>query len=74
MKVPHSAAAMLLVCAAHAAAQTATPQHKHYEKSAGYGQAAAPSMPLAPRLQNLGVHTFRVTTRNHRAQLRQSVN
>ena len=26
-------------------------------------------MPLAPRLQNLGVHTFKVTTRSAKAQL-----
>ena len=69
MKAPQSAVALLLLCATHGAAQTPIPQHKHYEKPAGYGQAAGPGMPLAPRLQNLGVHTFRVTTKNHRAQL-----
>ena len=53
-----------------AGAQTApAPGHKHYEKPAGYDQAAAPGMPLAPRLQNLGVHTFAVTTMSDRAQL-----
>jgi tetratricopeptide (TPR) repeat protein len=45
------------------------PQHKHYEKPAGYDQAPAPGMPVAPRLQNLGVHTFPVSTRVERAQL-----
>ena len=42
-------------------AQTApaAPQHKHYDTPPGYDQAPAPGMPLAPRLQNLGVHTFR---------------
>jgi len=43
--------------------------HRHYEKPTGYDQAAAPGQALAPRLQNLGVHTFRVTTGNARAQL-----
>jgi tetratricopeptide (TPR) repeat protein len=53
-----------------AAAQSAgQPTHKHYEKPAGYDQAPAPGMPLAPRLQNLGVHTFVVTTTSSRAQL-----
>ena len=54
-----------------ASAQTApaAPQHKHYDTPAGYDQAPAPGMPLAPRLQNLGVHTFPVSTRDSRAQL-----
>ena len=50
-----------------AEAQTAAP-HKHYDKPAAFDQAA-PGMPVAPRLQNLGVHTFRVTTRNQKAQV-----
>jgi tetratricopeptide (TPR) repeat protein len=63
-------AAGALFAAADAAAQTpALPNHKHYEKPAGYDQAPAPGMPLAPRLQNLGVHTFPVTTKVPRAQL-----
>ena len=69
MNAPQSAAALVLLCAAHAAAQSAPPQHKHYEKPAGYGQASAPGMPLAPRLQNLGVHAFKVTTKKPKAQL-----
>ncbi len=48
---------------------TAVPTHKHYDKPAGYDQAVAPGMPVAPRLQNLGVHTFTVTTKSDRAQL-----
>ena len=52
-----------------ALAQTpAAPVHKHYEKPAD-AAAPAPGQPLAPRLQNLGVHTFPVSTRNARAQL-----
>ena len=57
------------VLLARAHAQTAPPTHKHYEKPAGYDQAPAPGMPVAPRLQNLGVHTFPVTTTSPRAQL-----
>ena len=58
------------LCAAPAVvAQTPAPEHKHYEKPAGYDTPPAAGMPLAPRLQNLGVHTFPVTTKNPRAQL-----
>jgi tetratricopeptide (TPR) repeat protein len=43
------------------------PSHKHYEKSP---EAEKPSATgeLAPRLQNLGTHTFAVTTRSKKAQ------
>src|SRR5262245_8078275 len=50
-----------------AAAQT-TPGHKHYDDSKP-APPVAPGMPLPPRLQNLGVHTFPVSTKNERAQL-----
>jgi tetratricopeptide (TPR) repeat protein len=52
------------------------PNHKHYEKPANYDQPAAPGTPIAPRLQNLGVHTFRVSTKVDRAQafINQGVN
>lgn len=65
------AAALLgLIYPAVGHAQTAgTPNHQHYQMPPGYDQAAAPGMPLAPRLQNLGVHTFKVTTSSERAQL-----
>jgi tetratricopeptide (TPR) repeat protein len=50
--------------------QTPTaPQHKHYEAPPDNGQALDPSKPVAPRLQNLGVHKFPVTTAVPRAQL-----
>jgi tetratricopeptide (TPR) repeat protein len=49
-------------------AQTPPPNHKHYDKPVAYEQAV-PGKPVAPRLQNLGVHTFPVNTRNSRAQL-----
>jgi len=44
------------------------PQHKHYDTPAN-AEPPAPGMPLAPRLQNLGVHTFPVSTTVERAQL-----
>jgi len=53
---------------AGAAAQTAIPSHKHYDDSAPM-PAPAPGAPLAPRLQNLGNHTFPVSTKVERAQL-----
>jgi tetratricopeptide (TPR) repeat protein len=60
----------LTVAATPAWAQTAapTPQHKHYETPAD-APPPAPGQPLAPRLQNLGVHTFPVSTTVVRAQL-----
>jgi tetratricopeptide (TPR) repeat protein len=71
VKVVRSAALILsygLYTVSSAAGQ-APPEHKHYEKPAGYEAAPEPGKPVAPRLQNLGVHTFPVTTRNARAQL-----
>ena len=50
------------------AQSTSPPVHQHYEKPADR-PAPAPGQPLAPRLQKLGVHTFRVSTKNARAQL-----
>lgn len=45
------------------------PQHKHYDASPEFLAQPAPGQPLAPRLQNLGVHTFIVGTAHARAQL-----
>ena len=45
------------------------PGHKHYDDAGGSEAPAAPGTPLAPRLQNLGVHTFPVSTKVARAQL-----
>ncbi len=50
------------------AAQTAAPAHQHYAEPAD-APAPTPGAPLAPRLQNLGVHTFPVSTKVARAQL-----
>jgi tetratricopeptide (TPR) repeat protein len=49
-------------------AQTPARVHQHYAKT---DEAATPSSSgvLAPRLQNLGSHTFKVTTSSDRAQL-----
>jgi tetratricopeptide (TPR) repeat protein len=49
--------------------QTAAPQHKHYDTPPGFTDQPAPGQPLAPRLQNLGVHPFPVGTQHDRAQL-----
>jgi tetratricopeptide (TPR) repeat protein len=46
---------------------TATPSHKHYDEPQN-APAPAPGAPLAPRLQNLGVHKFPVSTKVARAQ------
>lgn len=70
-----TASAILLPLSA--GAQTTTPpSHQHYEKPAAAQQPAVPGMPLAPRLQNLGVHKFPVTTKSERAQrfINQGVN
>jgi tetratricopeptide (TPR) repeat protein len=54
-----------------AAAQTAAPapNHKHYDRPDNFNEPPAPNKPVAPRLQNLGVHTFPVTTASPQAQL-----
>src|SRR5688500_14581436 len=44
------------------------PVHKHYEESQ-QAEKPAPTGELAPRLQNLGAHTFPVTTKSRKAQL-----
>ena len=46
----------------------AVPNHVHYKKSAEQDRPS-PTGALAPRLQNLGKHTFPVTTKNKQAQL-----
>jgi tetratricopeptide (TPR) repeat protein len=51
-----------------ALAQAPPPNHQHYEKPAGYDTPRAPGMPIAPRLLNLGPHTFKVSTSNDQAQ------
>ena len=63
---PFALGLSLLISAA-AFAQGQTPTHKHYEKSEGFDKPA-PSGALAPRLQNVGVHAFPVTTKSEQAQ------
>jgi tetratricopeptide (TPR) repeat protein len=43
-----------------------TPNHQHYQRADA--PAAGPGGALAPRLQNLGTYTFKVTTKSARAQ------
>ena len=62
-------AAVIAGAARTASAQTAAPGHQHYERPAEYNAAPEAGKPLAPRLQNLGVHTFPSSTRVERAQL-----
>jgi tetratricopeptide (TPR) repeat protein len=62
-------AAVIGFCAAGAAAQAPpAPVHKHYDTPADV-PPPPPGTPLAPRLQNLGVHTFPVSTKHKQAQL-----
>ena len=61
-------ASVLLLPGVVAAQTAAPPVHKHYETPAD-ASVPAPGRPLAPRLQNLGTHTFPVSTKDSRAQL-----
>jgi len=49
-------------------AQPQAPHHQHYERI-DVAHQPGPGGVLAPRLQNLGVHTFKVTTKVSRAQM-----
>jgi tetratricopeptide (TPR) repeat protein len=60
--------ATLFILAASATAYAQAPVHKHYEESKE-AEKPAPTGELAPRLQNLGAHTFPVTTKSRKAQL-----
>ncbi|WOX04070.1 hypothetical protein [Microbulbifer pacificus] len=82
-----SAFALLLMSSAHTFAQEATQEarpdssqessthHKHYQEPAG-GDKPSPSGSLAPRLQNLGKHTFPVSCASEKGQqyINQGVN
>src|SRR3972149_11421289 len=59
--------ALLLAVTASVAAQTTN--HKHYTEPEEGVEQASPTGQLAPRLQNLGHHTFPVTTKSKEAQL-----
>ncbi len=60
-----SLALVLGLAAATVSAQTT---HKHYEQSEE-AKKPSPTGELAPRLQKLGTHTFKVTTKSKQAQL-----
>ena len=61
--------ASVLGASAYAQTTTPVPNHKHYERPENYDSPQGPNAPIAPRLQNLGVHTFPVSTKSDRAQL-----
>jgi tetratricopeptide (TPR) repeat protein len=61
--------APLVAGRASQAAQAPKPAHVHYTTPDGFEVQAAPGAPLAPRLQNLGVHAFPVSTSVPQAQL-----
>jgi len=60
---------LLIASLCGAAQPEQTPQHQHYEKPPAEADQPGPEGQLAPRLQNLGDHTFPVTTRSEQAQL-----
>jgi tetratricopeptide (TPR) repeat protein len=60
--------AVFALSASFAAAQNKGPSHQHY-KSEEKASLPGPDGQLAPRLQNLGPHTFPVTTLSRDAQL-----
>ena len=62
------AAAVLAPPVVGGAAAQATASHKHHDDTKAI-PAPAPGAPIAPRLQNLGAHTFPVGTSVPRAQL-----
>ena len=68
LKVAVLSASVVLLPGLVAAQTPAPPVHKHYDTPPD-APAPAPGQPLAPRLQNLGIHTFPVSTKNPRAQL-----
>lgn len=61
-------AALTAVTASLGLAQTQTPSHQHYKEDEK-AKLPSPTGQLAPRLQNLGPHTFSVTTLSRDAQL-----
>jgi tetratricopeptide (TPR) repeat protein len=63
-----AAAPAVVQAQAPAPADEQLPNHQHYDKGDGY-MKPGPTGALAPRLQNLGSHTFPVTTKNKQAQL-----
>jgi tetratricopeptide (TPR) repeat protein len=64
----HNTAAQETASAAPKTQKAAAPNHEHYKKTKDQDKPS-PTGALAPRLQNLGKHTFPVTTKNKQAQL-----
>ena len=62
------AAGIVLVTILAAPLAAHTPTHQHYVAADAAAAQPGPGGALAPRLQNLGVHTFKVSTRSARAQ------
>ncbi|HEY6547793.1 MAG TPA: hypothetical protein VI589_07795, partial [Vicinamibacteria bacterium] len=62
-----TALALCLGGASGLSAQSTVPNHKHYEESPQAAQPG-PSGEMAPRLLNLGSHTFPVSTKSKKAQ------
>lgn len=69
MRTPLLLALTLMAATGFSQPQSASqaPSHKHYEKDER-AQQPSPSGALAPRLQNLGAHTFKVSTASADAQ------
>jgi tetratricopeptide (TPR) repeat protein len=61
------AASTLVLAGMSTSLQAQTPVHKHYEHNEAF-DTPAPSGAVAPRLQNVGKHTFEVTTKSEQAQ------
>ncbi len=73
IRLHHSPLTLLLITgmslATPVSAQTpAATQHRHYDATPEFSAAPPQGQPLAPRLQNLGTHTFPVSTQVERAQ------
>ncbi len=68
MKSLAGAAVLAAVTTSFGLAQTQAPSHQHYKEDAK-ANVPSPTGQIAPRLQNLGPHTFPVTTLSRDAQL-----
>lgn len=66
MKIPASVVALSLLAAPAVAQAPGGGGHVHY--AAPQAPQPSPDGAIAPRLQNLGSHTFKVSTRNRQAQ------
>lgn len=73
MHRPHTLLAIALLAVFGAGSATdgraQAPSHVHYAEPADAFDAPSPTGALAPRLQNLGTHTFPVSTTSSQAQL-----